>query len=158
MRWTASRLSKSEKEYLGSLKLVSEESGVTLVHGTLVSPDSFGYVTDTMAAHDTMDLMASAVAFIGHSHVPAVFTMDGGNVSYSRAPEVKISGNKKYLVNAGSVGQPRDGDRRASYCVWDKSAGTLEIKRVEYDVAKAQRKIIEAGLPEFLAERLGSGR
>ena len=159
--WTASVLGKEDKDYLSSLKLTYTDEEMTLVHGTLMRPGRFEYVFDFDTAYRMMELMATKIAFIGHSHVPGIFFMEGDNVEYNSGPKVKYSKdsqNKKCLVNVGSVGQPRDGDWRASYCVWDKDAGTLEIKRVEYDVAKARKKILDAGLPEILAERLRKGR
>ncbi len=158
VEWTASVLTMDEKDYLSSLSLTRESDGAILVHGTLSDPERFDYLADRDTAYDMMLSMKTAMAFVGHTHAPAIFTLRDDRLSYSLSPRVEISGEKKYAVNVGSVGQPRDGDWRASYCVWDKSAGTIEIKRVEYDVAEAQRKIIEAGLPEFLAERLSSGR
>ena len=71
---------------------------------------------------------------------------------------VKLEDDKKYVVNVGSVGQPRDGDPKASFAIYDKHSGTIEIKRVSYDIESAQRKIIAAGLPPFLASRLAEGR
>ena len=76
----------------------------------------------------------------------------------SRPPFGKVEPGKKYFVNVGSVGQPRDGDPRAGYVVYDLARQTIELRRLEYDVATAQRKIREAGLPERLAKRLGEGR
>lgn len=156
--WTASMLSGADKDYLGSLKLTHADEELTLVHGTLMHPAEFDYVFDLYTAYKMFESMTTKAAFIGHSHAPGIFYTSAGSVEYTRMPEVEISADKRYLVNVGSVGQPRDGDWRASFCVWDKDRGVIEIRRIEYDVGKAKRKILDAGLPASLAERLSEGR
>jgi diadenosine tetraphosphatase ApaH/serine/threonine PP2A family protein phosphatase len=156
--WTASELGKRDADYLRSLDLIYKDRDMTLVHGTLMNPELFNYVFDLQTARRMMELMTTRVGFIGHSHVPGIFIMNGDSVEYTEAAKVNMRDDRRYLVNVGSVGQPRDGDPRASFCVWDRDAGTVEIKRAVYDVGKAQMKIREAGLPDFLARRLGEGR
>jgi len=156
--WTSSVLDEGDKEYLRSLKLTYLDKDMTLVHGTLMRPELFEYVFDIDTAYKMMSIMSTKMAFIGHSHVPGIFTLEGKNIEYTAVRKISISKDKKYLVNVGSVGQPRDGDWLASFCIWDRDARTIEIKRVEYDINKARQKIIDAGLPLFLAERLGEGR
>lgn len=156
--WTASMLNKKEKDYLRSLKLTYRDGDMTMVHGTLMQPELFGYVFDLGTAYEMMKLMTTRIGFIGHSHVPGIFSLKGENIEYTFGPKVGISKGKSYLVNVGSIGQPRDGDWRASFCIWDKDAAAIEIKRVRYDIKKAQEKILDAGLPEILAQRLGKGR
>ncbi|MBL7068963.1 MAG: metallophosphoesterase family protein [Candidatus Omnitrophica bacterium] len=156
--WTASVLTEEEKDWLRSLRLTYEERDMMLVHGTLMEPASFKYVFDLNTAYSMMSLMKTQVGFIGHSHTPAVFTLDKDKIQYATNPRFEVQEGKRYLVNVGSVGQPRDGDRRAAFCIWDKRAGVMEIRRVEYDIGKAQEKILGAGLPSILAERLGKGR
>ena len=97
------------------------------------------------------------MAFVGHLHVPVIFTEptdDLGSIRYTFESEVDVSGAEKALINVGSVGQPRDEDPRAAYCIYDTEAQRVWIKRIAYDVDKAGRKIIKAGLPRMLAERL----
>ncbi len=160
--WTASVLGQEDKDYLSSLKLTYTDKDMTLVHGTLMHPEHFEYVFDFDTAYRMMELMATKIAFIGHSHVPGVFFMEDNNLEYTNGPKIVCPKNKnkskRCLVNVGSVGQPRDGDWRASFCICDCDTGTIEIRRVEYDVTKAQKKILDAGLPEILAERLRKGR
>lgn len=156
--WTASNLREKDREYLKSLKLTYVDDDITLVHGALMHPELFEYVIDPRTAHRMMSLMETKIAFIGHSHVPGIFRSEKDKVEYTQAPEVLIEDGKKYLVNVGSVGQPRDGDKRASYCIWDKDKRLLRIKRAEYDIETAQKKILDAGLPEILSERLSEGR
>jgi diadenosine tetraphosphatase ApaH/serine/threonine PP2A family protein phosphatase len=113
-------------------------------------------VFDKLAAAASFTYQNTAVCFFGHTHVPVAFMRDsvvrGGTYS-----KFKVEPGRKYFVNVGSVGQPRDRDPRACYAVWDVEAGRAEIHRVPYDVATARRKIVEAGLPQFLADRLAAG-
>ena len=156
--WTKERLGKEYIEYLKSMKLKYENKDVTLVHGTLDRPDAFSYILDGYGAQKTMALMKTNVCFIGHSHVAGVFYRDKRTINYTATSEVALQPSVKYIVNVGSVGQPRDGDPRASFCIYDDVERLIEIKRISYDVAGAQRKILEAGLPEVLALRLSEGR
>lgn len=138
--WTKTQLDDSDKDYLKGLPLKYEDEEITLVHGSLERPEEFNYIFGSADASRTLGLCRSKICFIGHTHSPAKFT-DGG----------------KRLVNVGSVGQPRDHDPRAAYCVYDIDKGTSEIKRIKYDVRKAMNKILDAGLPEPLAYRLLEG-
>jgi len=97
------------------------------------------------------------VCFHGHTHVPRVFTR-GARVQEVQPESIAIEDGMKYFINAGSVGQPRDGDWRASYCIYDMEAKVIYFRRLEYDIETTQKKIIAAGLPEALASRLADGR
>jgi len=156
--WTRDNLGDEDVEYLKSLKLTYTDTDITLVHGTLDYPEGFSYVLDGYAATKTMALMRTQVCFIGHSHVAGTFYDNKGITGYSESGKIEIRPGNKYLVNVGSVGQPRDGDPRASYCIYDNEKDTIEIKRISYDVAKAQQKILKAGLPRVLAARLDEGK
>ena len=103
------------------------------------------------------------VCLYGHTHVPAAFQLSGDELQMIGPPRgdrfrLTINEEGRYLVNCGSVGQPRDGDPRAAYGMLDTSDHTLTINRIPYDMPRAQAKIIAAGLPEVLAQRLGMGR
>jgi putative phosphoesterase len=140
IEWTKLNLNDREKDYLRGLPLVYEEGQITMVHGSLDRPDEFEYVLDEEAATRTVKLCKTKTCFIGHTHIP---------LEYRRGA--------KLLVNDGSVGQPRDGDPRAAYCVYDSESGHSRIKRVEYDIKSAMDKIFAAGLPGTLARRLQKG-
>lgn len=140
--WTRSVLSAAELEYLKSLPLVKEGKVFSVVHGSLEDPQEFNYILNRADAARSMRHMATPLLFVGHSHVPAIYGHEG---------------SPKRIVNAGSVGQPRDGDPRASFVIYDDSTGDVSIVRVEYDIEKARKKIIDAGLPEFLGDRLRGG-
>ncbi|MDP2943398.1 MAG: metallophosphoesterase family protein [Candidatus Omnitrophota bacterium] len=138
--WTKTQLDDSERDYLKGLPLKYEDEEITLVHGSLKRPEEFDYIFGEDDASRTLDLCRTKICFVGHTHSPAKFT----------------EGSKR-LVNVGSVGQPRDNDPRAAYCIYDTDTGTVEIKRVKYDIRKAMNKILGAGLPEPLAYRLLEG-
>jgi diadenosine tetraphosphatase ApaH/serine/threonine PP2A family protein phosphatase len=175
--WTSNVLDEAEKYFLRSLNLVytsdkftpplssnsperkaQKGAGFILVHGTLDMPEKFNYLLDVDSAYQTFHLMKVPLCFVGHSHVPIVFLEEGGRVNYLFGAEIKIEEGKRYIVNVGSVGQPRDRDPRAAYCIFDTQERKIQIKRVSYDVERAKEKIIKAGLPRFLAERLSTGR
>jgi len=158
VEWTRQLLGKEELDYLKSFRLFCETGKLTLVHGSLENPARFQYVLDASDADTTLRLSRTQLCFVGHTHVAGVYFFNEGEVAYTRGPKVHIEADKKYLINAGSVGQPRDGDPRASYVIYDDRSMTIEIKRVAYDIDAARKKILKAGLPEWLASRLIEGR
>lgn len=155
--WTRRQLSVEDRMFLRSLRLVAIVESFTLVHSTLDMPERWGYVFDKFEADAHFHYQTTNVCFYGHTHVPLAFEktdqVRGG--LYTR---IQVARGKKYFINVGSVGQPRDGDPRAAYVTYDLVKGLIELRRVAYDVAKAQKKIIEAGLPSRVAARLSFGR
>jgi diadenosine tetraphosphatase ApaH/serine/threonine PP2A family protein phosphatase len=156
--WTKGVLKEEEVSFLRSFGLVHEDGVMTLVHGTVDSPEKFYYVLDAGDAARSMRFMKTRVCFVGHSHSPGIYSSDDASASRVTGDEAKLETAKRYVINIGSVGQPRDGDPRASYAVFDDTAGTVAIRRVRYDIGKAQEKILAAALPPALAYRLGIGR
>ena len=155
--WTREQLSAEQKQWLRELKLVRQVRDFTIVHATLDSPGAWGYVTNRFDAMASLSYQFTQVCFYGHTHVPRVFEK-GDTVRAARGLDVTLERGLKYFINVGSVGQPRDGDWRASYGVYDSQAHTVSIRRVEYDLETAQRRIIDAGLPHLLADRLAFGK
>jgi len=155
--WTQQRLTKEDKQFLTSLKYTYQNDELTLVHGTLNNPEMFDYLLNITLANQTFNLMKRPVCFVGHSHVPGIFVQEHNKINHLDELQVEISKNKKYIVNVGSVGQPRDGDNRAAYCIYDTDSHLIEIKRIEYNIKEAQQKIAQTGLPLFLARRLSDG-
>ncbi|MCS7090953.1 MAG: metallophosphoesterase family protein [Verrucomicrobiota bacterium] len=155
--WTRQQLNESDRQWLRDLRYVRMVTNFTIVHATLDAPQRWGYVFDKLAAAASFPYQNTPVCFFGHTHVPVAFVRDtvvrGG--SYSK---FKVEPGKKYFVNVGAVGQPRDGNPKAAYVVYDVDDGTIELRRIDYDIATAQKKIRAAGLPERLAERLAFGR
>lgn len=158
VEWTKNLLSKEELDYLKSFRLFCEAGDLTLVHGSLEQPARFKYILDNNDADLSLRLLRTPLCFIGHTHAAGAYFFENGEVTFTKGPKVRIEADKKYIINAGSVGQPRDGDPKASYVIYDDKEKTAEIKRVSYDIKTAQKKIIKAGLPAWLASRLAEGR
>ncbi len=156
IEWTSGMLSEEDKEFLGNLPLILEEDNFVMVHGTLYEPQDFGYILSELDARIMFRLLKKDFCFTGHSHYPCVFVESEG-LLFSRETEVKIGVSERAIVNVGGVGQPRDGDPRACWVLYDEDARTVTTHRIEYDIDKAARKIEEAGLPEPLSNRLFEG-
>lgn len=155
--WTRRQLSETDARWLSSLPLTKTLSGFTLVHSTLDVPERWGYVFDQLDAESHFTYQRTAICFHGHTHVPLVFEKRR-EVIRTQPAEVHIAAGTKYFINTGSVGQPRDGDPRSSYLIYDMESRTIYFRRVEYDIATAADKNRRAGLPERLAVRLAAGR
>ncbi len=157
VNWTREQLTEDGKQWLRELKYVRMVQTFTIVHATLDGPQRWGYVFDKLAAAASFPYQNTQVCFFGHTHVPVAFMRDtvvrGGTYS-----KFKLEPRKKYFVNVGAVGQPRDNNPRAAYVVFDPREGTIELRRLDYDITAAQKKILAAGLPPRLAERLAYGR
>ncbi|MDP2653135.1 MAG: metallophosphoesterase family protein [Candidatus Omnitrophota bacterium] len=134
-----------------------DTGGFRAVHANLVAPGEWGYILDIDDAHPNFLLLEEQVCFIGHSHKPLIF-LEGDFIDWFQEDSFRLEPGVRYIINAGSVGQPRDGNPRASYAIFDDSALTVDIRRVEYDIPRAQQKIIKAGLPRMLADRLSIGK
>jgi len=177
--WTRSQLTNEERIYLQQLpyKDTLPAAGINLVHATLDSPQNWGYIFDEHHAADNFSYQFTPLCFCGHSHVPVAFIKkpftpgDGksieedlpwGNIheDFTQASEVSINimPGYKYLLNVGSIGQPRNQDPRASFAVYDTDEHRVTRYKLPYDIESAQRKILEVGLPERLAMRLALGR
>jgi len=157
IEWTRTRIGADDTEWLRSLKLVKKFGKVTLVHATLHTPENFDYLLTAYDAHLSLEILETPVCFVGHSHVPVTFAQNG-TVTFSFASEIDLAGVHRAIVNAGSVGQPRDGNPHASFGIYDSEKDVVQVRRVPYDIGKATKKIVAAGLPPVLAERLWVGR
>ena len=157
VNWTRRQLSDDDRQWLRDLKYVRMLTSFTMVHATLDGPQRWGYVFDKLAAAASFTYQNTGVCFFGHTHVPVAFIRDsvvrGGTYS-----KFKVEAGKKYFVNVSAVGQPRDNNPKAGYVVFDLDEGTIELRRLDYDIPGAQKKILDAGLPPRLAERLAFGR
>ena len=164
VRWTATHLTPESASWLHALPKISEMGAATLVHASLLKPLE-EYVINAEGARENLLALSTPVLFHGHTHIPAYWALRG-----NQSASVVIDGHAQpllspSLINVGSVGQPRDGDVRASWVLWDRSddgsaigaLGTVQWRRVAYDVARTQAVVRAAGLPEFLAERLAAG-
>ena len=156
VRWTREHLTDGNAEFLRSRPRMMQTSETLFVHGSVRDPDE--YIIDGGTAAENLALLKSEypgvrLCFFGHTHVKAVAPSPNGA---SGAEVLDLGSNGPYLVNPGSVGQPRDGDTFASYVLAEETDVTYRF--VEYDIEKAQAKIREAGLPGMLADRLAVGR
>ncbi|MFT6182065.1 MAG: diadenosine tetraphosphatase ApaH/serine/threonine PP2A family protein phosphatase [Akkermansiaceae bacterium] len=157
LEWTRDQLTQGQRDWLRTIRMVRQVEDFTVVHSTLDQPQSWNYVTNKFDAMSNFSYQFTNLCFHGHTHVPRIFVRDS-RVSEVEADSVVIEPGMKYFINTGSVGQPRDGDWRACYVIYDLSTSTVSFRRVEYDIATTQQKIRAAGLPEVLAERIAEGR
>ena len=155
--WTRKRLNDSQREWLANLRYSRTVETFMLVHATLDSPEMWGYVFDKLEAEANFAYQMCSVCFFGHTHVPLAFEK-AGIVRGGLYTKLRITAGRKYYINVGSVGQPRDGDSRAAYAIYDLTQNVVELRRVEYDIKATQEKIRAAGLPERAATRLEIGR
>jgi len=160
--WTIDRLTEDNKVFLKQLRPMLIMGGMCFVHANPYNPEAYRYVINRKYAIRSFASVRQKMTFIGHSHKPLIITRKNffqigfetpkGTVTH---PVAKI---KKQIINCGSIGQPRDGDQRGCYCIFDSLANRLEFIRVDYDYQAAASKISLAGLPDFLANRLARGR
>ncbi|MFO7959149.1 MAG: metallophosphoesterase family protein [Candidatus Brocadiia bacterium] len=157
IEWTQGALDEENLQWLTNRDLVATVDGMTLVHSTLFSPEYFDYMQTLYDVRLSFDHLETRVAFCGHSHVPVMF-FDTDPVDCFLKPEVQLPADTRAIINVGSVGQPRDLDPRACYCLYDTDEQTVYLRRVEYDIHSASESIVEAGLPTTNAARLVLGR
>lgn len=148
--WTHDELTDDNKGFIKKLPFTLEQEGILFVHSSPFQPEEWHYIITPADAGSNFDYFTQAVCFIGHSHIPDVFCDDNRSMEVVRG--------KKFLINVGSVGQPRDSDPRSSFGMFDTDSWTYQNIRTEYDVDKAAAKIRKAGLPKPLADRLFIGR
>jgi diadenosine tetraphosphatase ApaH/serine/threonine PP2A family protein phosphatase len=158
-RWTASVLDEEPRRYLESLEPQGAQGDVALYHASARDP-VWEYVLTPFAALASFAASEARLLLVGHSHVALAFGLADRKLETTVAPggtELDLAGSERWILNPGSVGQPRDGDPRAAYLVLDLDANRADYRRVEYPVARTQEEIRERGLPEPLAERLAQG-
>jgi diadenosine tetraphosphatase ApaH/serine/threonine PP2A family protein phosphatase len=153
--WTREKLSERNREFLAALPEKARIDGFIVVHGSPSDPDKY-ILSIYDAAPEFKLLEDTGLCFFGHTHVSVFYSLDKGRITESRARGFQLREGAMYLVNPGSVGQPRDRDPRASFLIYD-DRGNVEFRRVEYSIEGAQKKIIDSGLDRFLAERLSYG-
>ena len=157
-RWTASVLSADARAYLEGLESSAVVDGVELYHASPRDP-VWDYVLSAEVALESLELTAGPVVLVGHSHVALAIVLEDNRLEGGLAPsgtQADLS-RGRWLLNPGSVGQPRDGDARAAYLLLDLAARSAVFCRVTYDVEKTQAEIVENGLPRALADRLAAG-
>lgn len=157
--WTERNLSYEDKQFLSSLSLIyKKDKEFTLVHGTLDKPEKFDYCLSLSSAQGVFSLLETELCFIGHTHHPGVFIEEKGKISYMAKSRFTILKDNRYIINVGSVGQPRDANPQACFCIYDTEQKLIELRRLDYDIKTTQDKILSRGLPPFLAMRLSIGK
>ncbi len=158
VEWTRRQLSEDEIAWLRALPFTKTVKGVTLVHSTMDNPESFGYVFDNLQAEANFIMQKTPICFHGHTHCPMIYERTMSGVYRIDPQDFKLQMGRKYFINVGSVGQPRDGDPRATYVIYDNVEKTIQYRRLNYNIEAAQARIRAAGLPERLAARLAFGQ
>ena len=159
-RWTSGVLSGEEREYLSSLPLRLEVGEFTFAHGSPRDP-VWEYVVSIRSAMDNFNHFDTLRCLVGHSHIPFICRLDAQRGAVFIAPKYGVPyplGEERLIVNPGGVGQPRDGDPRAAYAIYDSEQETVTHYRIRYDIPATQKKMRTRGLPEYLVERLTYGR
>jgi predicted phosphodiesterase len=159
MGWTKDSISEKTIEIMSDFELTREIDDILLVHSSPREPENWHYILDMEDAEENFDFFKQKICLLGHTHRPyIVFKSETGEAALSKETEEKIQGDYRYLVNIGSVGQPRDGDPRSCYLIYDSKERVIKLKRVQYDVKSTQKVMAEIGLPEYLIDRLAVGR
>lgn len=149
IKWTQEKLTEKNLSFLRNLPLSATQQDATLAHATPAKPESWKYILSWREARESFKGFTTPFCFIGHTHIPVVIREDG------RIGPLKKG--TRHLINVGSVGQPRDGNPKASFGLFDTESYRYENVRVAYDVEKAARAIKSAGLPDYLGKRLMLG-
>ena len=160
--WTRGRLAGDATRYLGGLPLMTMIGDACLAHASPKNPEEWDYLMSPEDGFGVFDAFDTRLCFIGHSHRPGVWSLGSGGPDHETAfraypVRVPLEDGRRYVINVGSVGQPRDRDARAAYGLWDLDAREVVIRRVPYDHRAAAAKILAAGLPRPLADRLARG-
>jgi diadenosine tetraphosphatase ApaH/serine/threonine PP2A family protein phosphatase len=162
--WTREQLGADHQGYLSGLPLSSALGEATCVHASPRRPEEWDYLLSAEDGFETFADFATRLCFVGHSHRPGVWSLGSSGPAHEdlggpawHDHRIPFHDGRRYIVNVGSVGQPRDRDPRAAYVVWDEDERSITLRRVMYDHKAAAAKILRAGLPRALADRLAHG-
>jgi diadenosine tetraphosphatase ApaH/serine/threonine PP2A family protein phosphatase len=162
IEWTKDALKRKWVEFMSGFVMTSDEEDMFLVHATPMDPEAWNYIFSLADADLNFGYFDSPVCFVGHSHRPVVIAKRGDEAcsvhQYDPAKTLALHAKSKYIINIGSVGQPRDGIPDACYCLYEPDARKAQLVRVPYDVSETQLRTINSGLPEYLADRLALGK
>lgn len=162
IEWTVDKLSRENLDYLKTLPFDAKVDDIYLVHSNPTDPRSWDYVLYIDDAIDNFPSFAENICFIGHSHQPEIFILnsagDHSKYNYKHEPKINLEQDSRYIINVGSVGQPRDGNPDAAFGILDLNYHTYELKRVRYNIETTFQEMMAAKLPQFLADRLFMGR
>jgi len=159
IEWTAKELAEDTRKAMDSWPYIKEDPPFTFVHASPRSPAEWTYIATLDEAVDAFAFFRQRICFIGHTHMPIIVVMESDQEFFiCDRPSFRLQSNQRALVNVGSVGQPRDGQPQACWCLCDSKSFEIEIIRVEYSVQKTQQAMREKGLDEFLINRLSIGK
>ena len=160
--WTVEQLDTAHLDFLKSLSYVEVDNGVSYVHSTLYQPNSWGYITSPEQAKKCMDSASTNLVFYGHVHIPMIFHEKPDDtvelVQPQAGQKIHLHQNRRYVINAGSVGQPRDDNNEACFVMYDEESHSVTFHRVAYDYKTTINKIHQNNLHPDFAERLETGR
>jgi predicted phosphodiesterase len=147
LEWTRGQVGRNALKFLSNLPLTLDGTTFRCAHGEFAEPGYFDYVIEPQDAMASWQAVQEPLLFVGHTHVPAIFLLgNSGAPHVVAAQDFALEPGKRYLVNVGSVGQPRDGDARASYCIYDQTAGTVCWRRIPFDIDAYRRAVADAGI------------
>ncbi|MEE9259406.1 MAG: metallophosphoesterase family protein [Nitrospinaceae bacterium] len=157
--WTQEELTEENKRFLASLPVEKEEDGVYWVHSSPFEPREWHYVRSLSDGEENFACFDQPLCFLGHSHLPLIIEKNPeGEICCYMAQKMELEDGYRYIINVGSLGQPRDGDPNPCFVIYDSEAKIVEFRRFSYDFSLTQQKILENDLPEPLALRLSYGR
>lgn len=152
--WTTEVLKPEYRERISKLNYLHITSWATSAHGSPDRPEEFRYLFSFRDARPSFSAFKTPICFVGHTHVPSLFIESSASVDYLPPDSYSLKRNERYILNPGSVGQPRDRDPRLAFGIFDDEKWMFQVIRLKYDNQRAADKIRRAGLPTFLADRL----
>lgn len=157
--WTKEQMTEQSLAFISTFGMIHVDDNAAYVHASPDLPDQWHYLLSVEDAVPAFAATASRLVFFGHTHLPIIFSQGGnGQIKSKAGHSFEPDAENRYLVNVGSVGQPRDNDNRACYVIFDADAGEITYRRVPYDIERTQEKLIDARMPRLLIERLVAGR
>jgi predicted phosphodiesterase len=159
LEWTRQNISDREMAIISDFELDTSFEGNYFVHASPFEPENWHYVLTTKEALAAFEEFGEKICFFGHTHIPVIFSFSPeGRLRQTAGHDFLPNGENRYLINVGSVGQPRDNDPRACYAIFDTEEGALSYYRVGYDISETQAKMTRANIPSMLIDRLSTGR
>jgi len=159
IEWTQTRLSKESVEFMKQLPYIVEEGELTFVHASPKSPADWYYIASLDEAVDAFDFFTTRACFVGHTHSPVIVAMsDDGTPVVIEDDSYTPDDGERLLINVGSVGQPRDRNPEACWCLLDSETLKVQFMRVAYDIGRTQETMRKQSFPTFLIQRIADGR
>lgn len=159
MEWTVEVLRDDLKDFLRRTRPTDMFNGIHLAHSSPKNPEQWRYIMSQEEALESYSHIDGSICFIGHSHVPVVIEFTSPTEAHAmRTDKIVLDPELKHIVNIGSVGQPRDSNHDACWVMYDSDIGSVEFRRVPYDISAVQKKMADAGIAQYLIDRLSEGR